>query len=389
MKRNASALLLVLAVFLALIAINFFFAVSTEDQQENEQNGSRSSYRASPYGTLAFYTLLEESGYSVTRLEDPFTELGRRSDLSAIVIIAPPERYNPTSEEFDSLMDWISGGGLLVVIDRQIDLTLEQMTAKTERLPDQDRVRPLQPTDYVRGIGAVELSDFAARVKVTAGNVAYHMGDDEAAVLADVSYGGGRIVMLTDPYVVANNGIAKADNVMLALNLFTYRRSGLIAFDEYHHGFRSSESQGVMSYFRGTPVPWMMAQAALIAALMIYTRGRRFARPVPLPRERRTTNLEFVSSMANITRLARATDLAMQSIYSEFRNRLCRYSGLPMRAETSRLAAVAAQRAKMDEKELARLLARCEAVARSEQTSEAELLSLVTRIREIEAELNL
>ena len=32
--------------------------------------------------------------------------------------------------------------------------------------------------------------------------------------------------------------------------------------------------------------------------------------------------------MANITRLAQATDLAMKNIYSEFRKRLCRFAGL-------------------------------------------------------------
>jgi hypothetical protein len=389
MKRNTSAVLVILGVFLALIALNYFFFVNTEDTEENEQSASRSSYRASPYGTLAFYTLLKESGYPVMRLETPFTELGRRGDVSAVVVIAPPARYNPSMEEFESLIAWVEGGGLLVIIDREIDLGFDELAVKTERPAAPAQVRPLQPTTYVRGIDSVALSDFASRLKVTSPGVTYHMGDDKAAVLADVSLGQGRVLMLTDPYAVANNGIARADNAVLALNFFAVRRQGLIAFDEYHHGFRSSEGGGVMSYFRGTPVPWMMAQAALIAVLLVYTRGRRFTRPLPLPKERRTTNLEFVSSMANITRLARATDLAMQSIYSEFRNRLCRYSGLPMRAETSRLAAAAARRAGMDEKDLASLLARCEAVARGEQTSDSELLSLVTRIREIEARLKL
>ena len=67
--------------------------------------------------------------------------------------------------------------------------------------------------------------------------------------------------------------------------------------------------------------------------------GGCFARPLPLRRERRTTNLEFVSSMATITRLARATDLAMQNVYWDFRKRLCRYSGLPSNVDSARLAA--------------------------------------------------
>ena len=93
--------------------------------------------------------------------------------------------------------------------------------------------------------------------------------------------------------------------------------------------------------------------------------------------------------MANISRLARASELAMQNIYLEFRKRLCRFSALPTNIENAKLAAAAARRAKLDESELAGLLSRCEAVARGEQASEAELLKLVTRIREIETQVGL
>jgi hypothetical protein len=145
----------------------------------------------------------------------------------------------------------------------------------------------------------------------------------------------------------------------------------------------------VLAYFRGTPVPWLFWQGVLIAAVATYTFGRRFARPLPLRRERRTTNLEFVSSMATITRLARATDLAMQNVYWDFRKRLCRYSGLPSNAESAQLAARAARRARMDEAELARLLMVCDQVSRGRPVSDAELLRLVTRIREIESRLGI
>ena len=142
-----------------------------------------------------------------------------------------------------------------------------------------------------------------------------------------------------------------------------------------------------MSYFRGTPVPWIMAQLGLIACLVVYSYGRRFGRPIPLKQERRTTNLEFVASMANITRLAEASDLAMENIYSEFRKRLCRFSGMPPKIENARLAAGAARRARLDERELSGLLSRCEAIAQGEPVNEPDLLKLVTRIREIEAQL--
>ena len=91
--------------------------------------------------------------------------------------------------------------------------------------------------------------------------------------------------------------------------------------------------------------------------------------------------------MANITRLAHATDLAMENIYAEFRKRLCRLSGVPAKVENEKLAAAVARRSKLDERELATLLNRCEGVSRGEQVGESELLKLVARIREIESRL--
>jgi hypothetical protein len=190
---------------------------------------------------------------------------------------------------------------------------------------------------------------------------------------------------------VANNGIAERDNMNLALNLVGDRPNGRIAFDEFHHGYGVSfgTGGGLMAYFKGTPVPSMFWQAGLVGFLAVYTLGRRFGRPVPLRRERRTTNLEFVSSLANVTRLARASDLAMQNIYAEFRKRLARVAGLPPGVATPRLAAAAARRANIPERDMRTLMARCEAVADGKPIGEAELLKLVVRIREIEADLGI
>jgi hypothetical protein len=387
MKRNASAILLIAGLFLVVVALNFVFFIETRSTDETEQTGDRSSYRSTPFGTLAFYTLLEESGYRVARFEKPFTELKDR-EPETLIVIAPPETHNP--DEVEALSKWVETGGLLIIIDRDIRVIAGDANVHTEGAAPHSAVRPLQPTPFTRNVQRLALSEYATRVRVDSRSATYHIGDDQAAVLADAQVGKGRVVLLTDPYVVANNGISQADNVVLALNLLAERQAGKIAFDEYHHGYgASSPGGGLMSYFRGTPVPWMMAQAGLIAVLVVFSYGRRFGRPVPLRRERRTTNLEFVSSMANITRLAQASDLAMQNIYSEFRKRLCRFSGHPATVNNESLAAAAARRAKLDERELAVLLARCEQISRGEQVSESELLKLVARIREIESQLGL
>ncbi|MFY9611517.1 MAG: DUF4350 domain-containing protein [Blastocatellia bacterium] len=389
MKNNARAILLVAGLFAVLIALNFLFFVDQTAEQENELSGNRSSYRASLYGTLAFYTLLKESGYSVSRFEKPFTEL-KPHDPDTLVLIAPPERLTPGEEELAILAKWVEAGGVAVIIDRVIRVTIGDVEISTGSAVPGSNVRAIQPTPYTRGVERLSLSEYAARVRVYSKAATYHIGDGKAAVLADARVGKGRLILLTDPHVVANNGLSEADNVVVALNLVADQPGGKIAFDEYHHGYgTSTTSGGLLAYFRGTPVPWMMGQAALIALVVVYTYGRRFARPIPLRQERRTTNFEFVSSMANITRLAQASDLAMQNIYSEFRKQLCRFSGLPVKVDTARLADVAGSRAGIDSRSLGALLARCEEVAGGEKVNDSELLKLVSRIRELETELGL
>jgi hypothetical protein len=389
MKRNSTAILLLLGVFLLIVGLNFVFLVDEQESQETEQNGNRSSYRATPYGTMAYYTLLEQSGYPVTRFEKPFTKLKERAEVTTLVLISLPPTTVFQEDEFTALNEWVAQGNLLIIIDREIFVEVGEAKINTTYNAEEFTARPLQPTLYSDGVENLKLSKFASRVTVESQATIYHYGDDKGAVLADTDVGEGRVLAFTDPYVVANNGIAEADNLMLALNLLTHAPDGKIAFDEFHHGYGSSNSEGVLAYFEGKPVKWMFWQLTLLAALLVYTYGRRFARPVPLKRESRTTNLEFVSSMANITRLAKASDLAMQNIYSDFRNKLCRYSGLPTRVDSPRLAATAARRMQRNERDLRDLLSKCEKVIQGGQTSDAELLKLVTRIREIESEIRI
>jgi len=392
MKRSTSAVLLVLVIFFFLVALNFLFFVDTQTAQENEQTGNRSSYRTTPYGTQAFYTLLEETGYPVTRLEKPYNEITDRDDIGTLILITLPEDSSPGKVEFDALNDWLEGGKQIIIIDQTVHLNKElgDIEANTTFAMPKSEVKMLQPTRYTFAVEHLKTGDAASRLRLNSHSAVYHIGDDNGALLADARVKAGHVVFLTDPYIVANNGIKEADNLILALNLLAERPQGKIAFDEFHHGYGShAAGEGVLAYFRGTPVPWIFWQGVLIAAVAAYTFGRRFARPLPLRRERRTTNLEFVSSMATITRLARATDLAMQNVYWDFRKRLCRYCGLPSNIESAKLATKAARRARLDEQQLARLLTVCDQVSRGRPVSDAELLKLVTRIREIESQIGI
>lgn len=214
-----------------------------------------------------------------------------------------------------------------------------------------------------------------------------HLTGETGPLLVDYVYGRGRIVVLSDPYVVANGGISQADNLILAVNTLT-ARGGLVAFDEYHQG-RSLAENHLFAYFKGTPVIAMLVQFGLIVLAMLWTRGRRFARPLPLARVDRRSTLEFVASMAELQQRARAFDLGIENIYQRTRRVLARYAGLNNNAPRAEIADGVASRSRLDQKELESIMRECEDAINGQPITARRAVELVARLREIEKTLGL
>lgn len=219
-----------------------------------------------------------------------------------------------------------------------------------------------------------------------------HLDDGRAgygSMLVDYAYGSGRVVVLSDPYVVSNAGINRADNLFLAVNLVTGGRAhARVIFDEIHQGYGGGRNE-TLAYFRGTPVVWLFAQGALVALALVWTRGRRFARPLPAPRVDRRSKLEFVASMAELQQRARAYDLALENVYARTRRALARYGGLPPTAPPERIADRVAARSGGDKAALEALLRECEDAFAGAPLTGRRALELARQLRALERELGL
>ncbi len=214
-----------------------------------------------------------------------------------------------------------------------------------------------------------------------------HLATAKAPLLVDYPHGKGRIVLLSDPYIVANGGLSLKDNLKLTINLLS-ASGGLIAFDEFHQGHGATHNAFV-GYFEGTPVLAICGQIAFLILLMLWTRGRRFARPLPLAQIDRRSSLEFVASMAELQQRARAYDLAIENIYSRTRRVLARYAGVdynsPRRAIAERIAA----RSTIKAHQLDTVMRQAEEAINGGGISERQSIQLVKRLREIETTLGL
>lgn len=216
-----------------------------------------------------------------------------------------------------------------------------------------------------------------------------HIGDGEGALLVDYAYEEGRVILLTDPFLVTNTGIRLKDNLTLAINLIGGpKTSHLIAFEEYHHG-RGIAQNAFASYFAGTPVLPIAAQIVLLVLVILWTNGRRFGRPLPLPQVDRRSSLEFVTSMAELQERSRAFDLAIENIYSRTRRVLARHAGVDYNSSRAEIAERIAARSTIDRHELETLMRQCEEAINGEPINSRQSISLVRRLREIEGALGL
>jgi len=448
MRQRLIIIITLIVVIVVLIALNAASYVRVEHVADSEISPDRSTFNSGATGTQAFYDFLHESGRQVVRWrEGPSSLLTLNGPKPDTFVIIGPVQVGYSKRETQEILRWVESGGRLVVIDRQPDHRLvkpnkwviasqvvsypwteldandfEQMT--TGITP----VKPTQPTAMARNVESVMPSRFMGAMTISpatqnptatptpdyedddsanyeqsptpeSGNTysrsvektsqapVVHLRNERGALLVDYPYGSGRVIVLSDPYIVANNGIGRADNLLLALNVVA-AGGGLIAFDEFHQG-RAVTHNALFQYFAGTPVMAICAQLALIGLAIVWSQGRRFARPLPLPRIDRRSKLEFVASMAELQQRAKAHDLALENIYARVRRVLVRYAGLSNSSPRGEIARRVAMRSGINLQDLETLMRNCEDTINGASTSARDTLRMAQRLREIESSLGL
>ena len=427
MRQRLTIILTVIAILGALVVLNTITYVKKEKPLDTEAAPNRSTYHSGPTGTRALYDFLSESGFSVIRWrESPERLLTIGANIRTLVVIGSTQV--PFSEEHvEPMLAWVERGGRLILIDRDpppsllprsgdwlinmkghtfpfLEVDPSDPKAMTQTV---SAIQPVQPTMFTQNIQAVLPSQFAARVRITptkpvAGEEdtkatqpetkispapVVHVADEQGPLLVDYPHGEGRIIILSDPYIVANGGIELRDNLQLAVNTIA-SAGGLIAFDESHQG-RGVTRNALATYFAGTPVLPIAAQIVLLVLLILWTRGRRFGRALPLAQVDRRSSLEFVASMAELQERSRAFDLAIENIYSRTRRVLARHAGVDYNSPRSLIATRVASRSSVDAHKLETLMRQCEETINGGATNWRQAIDLVRRLREVERTLGL
>ena len=441
MRQRLTIILTIIVVLGVLIILNVVTYVGEDKAQESELTANRSTYHAGPTGSRALYDLLSESGYKVMRWRDPPQRLldSNGQKVQTFVVIGRTQ-VEFEEEQATSLLLWVERGGHLILIDRRPDTLLLPQTGEwtiatgdynlpslsvdpgnpKEMTENVKALQPVQPTLLTQEIQTVLPSRFASRINVSINKTkddeerhaehgargslkdakaapamaklaspapVVHIADGSGALLVDYPHGLGRIVVISDPYLISNGGIGLKDNLQLAINALT-STNGLIAFDEYHQG-RGITQNAFASYFSGTPVLAIGAQLILLVLIILWTRARRFARPLPLVQVDRRSSLEFVASMAELQERSRAFDLAIENIYSRTRRVLARHAGVDYNSPRAEIAKRVASRSTLEANQLETLMRRCEETINGASITWRQAIDLVRRLRQVEQALGL
>ena len=327
--------ILILAAVLLLALVGATMMVSPPAQ---DPFGLACSRSPAPTGAKATFLLLQSLGYRLIRWQRPEAELPPPAAGAVLVLAGPMEPFSRGARQ--AVRDFAGAGGtVLTTGDEGARLVPDGEAGAGERLAVGWRTYPpLVPSPLARGAPEIVMAPQAAWAADRGEQLAIY-GDDEAKVVVTSRKGKGRFIWWASSTPLSNAGLREKGNLALLLGALGPAGRTVI-WDEYSHGHRGS----LLGYVGKTPLPWAVAQAALLAIAVCLTFARRSG-PVRRPfTEARLSPLEFVDTLGDLYLRARAAPAAVGLALQRCRLLLARRLALPAAASPGRLCAAARER---------------------------------------------
>ena len=141
--------------------------------------------------------------------------------------------------------------------------------------------------------------------------------DDEDPSIIERKIGEGRIIAVANPLIFANGFIEAGDNIMFAYNLISsVDEDKIIIFDEYSHGNNTSAARSILDTGWGR----VFALVLFTGILAVYSKAVRFIPPKAIPPPERRSQVEYLQSMAQILRRAKALKVVIRIMLRDCRN---------------------------------------------------------------------
>jgi hypothetical protein len=347
---------------------------------QNEQGeGSPSSYNVQRRGAKAAYLLLQKSGYAVEHWKQPPVQLPADA-TGVMLVLAGPESY-PRGEEWSSIARFLLRGGSVLIAGVNPNSFVPQAKAKeADPRIGFAECKPAAPTSLTRGGPISQDGDLIWDSSKDAALVHFisPSKDDKGGDPVVVSYalGQGRVIWWASALPLTNVGIRDRGNLDLLLNSVGDTRR--ILWDEYYH----EQHEMAPAHARNPAQMWALAQAGFLALLVILTFSRRSGPIVPLVRESRLSPLEFVETLGSVFHRAHGTQVAVEIAFSRFQQIAARRLGIRGTATANDILLAMTQRGLKVPPDLAALVGRSDEAAGDTELSEKRALELVRALNQ-------
>jgi hypothetical protein len=317
--RPFSRRAVLIAVGLGVCALVAAVLLALLDTGDDQTSAGPDSYSRSALGHRGFVDLLGAEGMSVVRSQ---SESGRRAGSHALLLVAEPRVA--TDEQKHQL-------GGLVAEARQMILVLPKRSGyRDAQHPGWIDESELLPEAQVNDV--ITAADFDSHVVRVASAARFEtqlaegfpVGAElhEAQLLASdtpqirpivycaegilvgrfTSDDGNELLVISDPDLIANHGLAWGENAAIALAAIEALRprGGVVVVDETLHGHVATPSLW-RELFR-FPLSLATASALLCLALLLWAAMGRFGKPRPAPRPLAAGKRGLIENTAELTR---------------------------------------------------------------------------------------
>ncbi len=325
MERENKTMVWIGGVFTVIVILAVFMASAT-DQSANAHLCS--SLNSQPRGVKAFYTLLKEYGYPVSRWEWPLPAIRKKYTNPVLFIsVAPVIAYR--AADADTLQDYVRNGSTAFIFySPSVDTILQKLKIKISKTSRDSLLHPCQLAGGT--VFGDTLYNGVSDTNPAFQNTTRSMDSDttifiglygkacQQAVIS-VPYGAGEFILCSSPAYIMNQHVVKYGNVNNLIRLIDLTPGGqkrefqTILFDEYHQGYQQYES--VVSVLDELPIKLglLLSMAGLL--MWIYSRAARFGRPVPVRKITRRSSAAYIQSVTQVYRKARANRWVLKIWY--------------------------------------------------------------------------
>jgi hypothetical protein len=294
-----------------VFACSFYFMTRDNSASSEPDALGPSTYSRSAIGYAGAYRLLQQQSVPVQQGGGSVEELQASGD---VLVIAEPSDEGAIVQQVAGLMKapvvlmvlpkrkgkaderrsgYLNGDELLEPAQILPILALADAKAAIER-PDKvngwQMQEPFADAPMIRDVQLIHSS----RIKPL-------IAAQEGTLLGEVTEDGRRLVVLADPDLFANHGLARGQNARLMLQIVQNVRAGSphVIFDEDIHGFTVRPGHTLDLLFRW-PLILLTLQVCMAAAFLIWSSAGRFGAPGRLPPPLGSGKASLIASSAKL-----------------------------------------------------------------------------------------